>query len=153
MAEFMKKTRHQEVRLWLALLSCTNMIEGRLRKRLKRDFAFTLPRFDYLAQLEREPDGLTMGALSKRMMVTGGNVTGLTDQLEKIGLVVREASPTDRRVILIKITEQGLAKFHEMARTHEQWIRELIGELDETEIDATLALLQRLKAHVSELSD
>ena len=88
---------HQALRLWLRMLACTNLIEGEVRSRLRQQFDITLPRFDLMAQLERVPGGLKMGELSKRMMVTGGNVTGITDQLVAEGLVVREDNPADRR--------------------------------------------------------
>ena len=77
---------HTSLRLWLRLLTCTTLIENCVRKRLRTDFETTLPRFDLMAQLARSDDGLKMGELSQRMMVSGGNVTGITDQLEKIGL-------------------------------------------------------------------
>ncbi|MBI1771966.1 MAG: MarR family transcriptional regulator, partial [Burkholderiales bacterium] len=82
---------HQSLRLWLRMLSCTVMIEGEIRSRLRSEFGITLPRFDLMAQLERHPEGLRMGELSKRMMVTGGNITGITDQLEQEKLVTRVA--------------------------------------------------------------
>src|SRR5262245_61627719 len=86
---------HVSLRLWLRLLACTNRIEGRVRQGLQTRFATTLPRFDLMAQLERSPEGLRMSELSRRMMVTGGNVTGVTDGLEKDGLVVREVDESD----------------------------------------------------------
>ena len=75
------ETHHDSLRLWLRLLTCTQLIEASLRSRLRLDFATTLPRFDLLSQLERSPEGLKMGELSRRMMLTSGNVTGITDQL------------------------------------------------------------------------
>src|SRR5262249_20722600 len=87
---------HDSLRLWLRLLTCTSLIEGRIRARLREAYATTLPRFDLMAQLERYPSGLTMGELSRRLMVTGGNVTGITDQLVDDGLVERRAIPGDR---------------------------------------------------------
>src|SRR4030095_9283660 len=92
-------THHQALKMWLRLLSCTTRVEGIVRHRLRRDFATTLPRFDLLAQLEREPDGLPMGELSRRLMVTGANVTGITDQLEAAGLVERVMHARERRSI------------------------------------------------------
>lgn len=88
---------HQALKLWLRMLSCTVRVEDEIRSRLRTSFGITLPRFDLMAQLERHPEGLRMGELSKRMMVTGGNVTGIVDQLEKEGLVERVADPQDKR--------------------------------------------------------
>ncbi len=107
-------TAHEALRLWLRLLTCTNLVEADIRSRLRQDFACTLPRFDLMSQLDRHPEGLKMGELSRRMMVTGGNVTGITDQLQQEGLVSREALPTDRRAYLIRLTPAGREAFSRM---------------------------------------
>ena len=141
----------QELRLWLRMLACTNLIEGEIRSRLRTQFNITLPRFDLMAQLERAPDGMKMGELSKRMMVTGGNVTGITDQLVAEGLVVRQDNPNDRRAYNVKLTVEGRKAFMLMATAHEQWIVDLLGDLNEKERDQLYILLARLKAHVASL--
>jgi DNA-binding MarR family transcriptional regulator len=139
---------HLSLRLWLRLLSCTNQIENRIRQNLQARFETTLPRFDLMAQLERTPDGLKMSELSQRMMVTGGNVTGITDGLEKEGLVVREVDAADRRVFRVKLTTEGERQFRRLAAEHEQWIVDMFGPLG-TKRKALLAeLLGELKAHV-----
>ena len=118
---------HQALKLWLRWLSCTTRIEDAIRKRLAAEFSTTLPRFDLMAQLERQPEGLTMRELSKRLMVTGGNVTGITDQLESEGLVVRAPHPTDRRAFSVQLTPAGRKLFRRMATTHERWVVELFA--------------------------
>ncbi len=141
----------QELRLWLRMLACTNLIESEIRSRLRTQFSITLPRFDLMAQLERAPDGMKMGELSKRMMVTGGNVTGITDQLVAEGLVMRQDNPKDRRAYNVKLTAEGRRAFMKMATAHEQWIVDLLGDLNEKERDQLYILLAKLKAHVSSL--
>src|SRR5690348_15964367 len=113
---------HESLRLWLRMLSCTVRIENETRSRLRETFGITLPRFDLMAQLERHPEGLRMGELSRRLMVTGGNVTGITDLLEKEGLVARVPDPHDRRAFAVKLTAAGRAAFADMALVHERWI-------------------------------
>ena len=140
---------HQALRLWLRLLTCTNRVEGVIRNRLRQDFATTLPRFDLLAQLERNPEGLPMRELSKRLMVTGGNITGITDQLEAEGLVVREAHPSDRRSYTVKLTATGKRQFKRMAATHEQWVVELLAAWSVEEKSQVQSLLAGLKTHLS----
>jgi DNA-binding MarR family transcriptional regulator len=98
---------HDALRLWLRLFTCTSLIERRIRVQLRETFAMTLPRFDLMAQLERAPGGLKMSELSRRLMVTGGNVTGLTDQLVNEGLVVRKRVPGDRRAQAVSLTREG----------------------------------------------
>lgn len=121
---------HVALKLWLRLLACTTQIEAEIRRRLRERFDISLARFDYMAQLHRYRDGLTMRALSRYLMVTGGNVTGLTDELERDGLVLRESSPTDRRSWIVKLTPQGREAFEGMAQVHEAWVLELLGGLD-----------------------
>jgi DNA-binding MarR family transcriptional regulator len=140
---------HQALKVWLRLLACTTRIEGVVRNRLRSEFATTLPRFDLLAQLERHPEGLTMGELSQRLMVTGGNVTGITDQLEAEGLVVRAAHPRDRRAYSVRLTPAGRRQFRRMAATHEKWIVELFAAWTPDEQGQVQALLGNLKQHLS----
>lgn len=144
---------HQALKLWLRLLSCTNLVEAQVRNRLRKQFDTTLPRFDLLAQLERHPDGLKMSELSRRLMVSGGNVTGLTDQLEKEGLVMRTDSPEDRRAYTVKLTAAGRARFARMAAMHEQWVIELFGGLTASEKTQVHRLLAKLKLHLSSLPE
>lgn len=145
------KNDHQALRLWLRLLSCTVRVENQVRGRLRVDFETTLPRFDLMAQLERYPEGLRMSELSKRLMVTGGNITGITDQLEQEGLVVRKLDLGDRRAITVKLTETGLQRFRQMAAHHEQWVVELLCGLTQEEKQTMLVLLRKLKIHLSTL--
>ena len=134
------------------MLACTNIIEAQVRSRLRSQFGITLPRFDLMAQLERSPEGLKMGELSKRMMVTGGNVTGITDQLVAEGLVVREDNPKDRRAYIVKLTPEGRKAFKRMAGSHEQWIVELLGGLGEKDRQQFYGLLATLKRHAAAIS-
>ena len=144
-----KKGDHRALRLWLRLLSCTVRIENKIRIGLRREFNTTLPRFDLMAQLERTAGGLRMNELSKQLMVSGGNVTGITDQLEREGLVVRAACPGDRRVFTVKLTLTGVKRFREMAARHEQWIVELLGGLTREEQETMINELWKLKTHIN----
>jgi len=141
---------HVSVRLWLRMLSCTNRIEGVVRQNLQAKFQTTLPRFDLMAQLERARAGLKMSELSQRMMVTGGNVTGITDGLEKEGLVVREVDATDRRVYRVKLTAEGQRQFRRMAVEHEQWVIALFEGMPTRDKERLVELLGDLKQHISQ---
>lgn len=138
---------HRALRLWLRLLTCTELIERSVRARLRSHFGTTLPRFDLMAQLERHPEGLKMNELSRRMMVTGGNVTGIVDQLVDEGLVERSAEPSDRRAFRVRLTRAGERAFGEMARAHEAWIVALLGGLPRREHAELYRLLARVKRH------
>ena len=137
----------EALRLWLRLLTCTQMVERDLRNRLREAFDTTLPRFDLMAQLERAPDGMKMKELSRRMMVTSGNITGITDQLVAEGLVERMDVEGDRRAYLVRLTPQGREQFNTMARQHEQWIVEAFATLGERDIATLYRLLGKVKEH------
>jgi DNA-binding MarR family transcriptional regulator len=135
---------HIALRLWLRLLTCSNLIETTIRRRLQQEFDLTLPRFDLLAQLHRV-DGLKMSELSKRLMVTSGNVTGIADQLERDGWITREPVAGDRRATILRLTDSGRKRFSTMARVHESWIKGLMGKLDRGEQRELQRLLGKLK--------
>jgi DNA-binding MarR family transcriptional regulator len=140
---------HESLRLWLRLLTCSNLIESHVRKALTAQFKTTLPRFDLMAQLERVPQGLQMGELSRRMLVTGGNVTGIVDQLEGAGLIVRAADPDDRRAYLVKLTKEGRRLFGQMAAEHESWIVKLFSGMSMREQRTLNESLSRLRAQLT----
>jgi len=142
---------HAALKLWLRLLATSTQIEDEIRRRLRKRFGISLPRFDYLAQLYRQPDGLKMKDLSRQLMVTGGNVTGLTDELEREGLVERVGSPTDRRSWIVRLTEPGRIGFQAMAAEHEQWVLELFAGLDAKAVQQLHAHLGVLRVHLTRL--
>lgn len=139
---------HAELRLWLRLLTCSNMIEQRIRSRLRERFDVTLPRFDLMAQLDRAPGGMTLSEVSQRMMVTNGNVTHVVDKLITSGDITRQTSSTDRRAQVISLTEKGRAQFRAMAAEHEAWVAGFFSGLDRRDLADLMRLLARTKASV-----
>jgi DNA-binding MarR family transcriptional regulator len=140
---------HIALRIWLRLLTCSNLIEAKIRSGLRSEFDSTLPRFDLLAQLERSPDGLLMNELSKRLMVTSGNITAVADQLEAEGLIARVAVENDRRATKIHLTTQGMKAFAAMASVHETWVADMFGTLNRTEQEQLLTILAKLKGSLA----
>ncbi len=137
-----------DLRVWLRLLTCTNLVEHEVRRRMREEFDFTLPRFDILAQLDRSPAGVTMGELSRRLMVSNGNVTGLVDRLVGEGLVERRPAPGDRRAQMVKLTQAGRATFETLAPEHGGWIDGLFAGLDRRQLETLFELLGDLKRSV-----
>lgn len=136
---------HDALRLWLRLYACAARLERHIRARLKRRFGLSLRRFDLMAQLERAPEGLRMSELSQRLMVSGGNVTSLVDQLVAEGQVERRGVPGDRRASAVRLTARGRAGFLAAAREHEAWVVELTGGVPAADRARLHALLGRLK--------
>lgn len=139
---------HAALKLWLRMLACTTQIEDEIRKRLRMRFDISLPRFDYMAQLYRQPEGLKMSELSRYLMVTGGNVTGVTDELEREGLVSRKNNPADRRAWIVCLTAKGRDTFETMAQEHEQWILELFSGLSSDTVQRLYSQLGTLRVQL-----
>ena len=134
-----------ELRLWLRLLTCTTLIEAEIRRRLRERFDTTLPRFDFMAQLDKA-GGLTLGEVSRRMMVSNGNVTGLAERLAAEGLIERRPAPKDRRAQHVSLTPAGRRLFARMAAAHANWIAELFADLAPDDIASLMTLLAKAKA-------
>jgi DNA-binding MarR family transcriptional regulator len=137
----------EALRLWLRMLTCTQLVEKQIRAGLRDQFGTTLPRFDLMAQLERAPDGMKMNELSRRMMVTGGNITGITDQLVGEALVERVPVAGDRRAYRVRLTAKGRALFAEMAHAHEEWVVQAFAGLQDREVATLHRLLGKVKQH------
>ena len=136
---------HHSLKLWLRLLTCSSLIEKKVRDELRLSFDMTLPRFDFLSQLERAPDGLTMGELSKRMMVSGGNISGIAAQLVDEGLIDRCQVPNNRRTFIVTLTQKGRNEFETIAKAHERWVIEMLGQLDQDDVKQLMNLLLKVK--------
>ncbi|MEM9221142.1 MAG: MarR family transcriptional regulator [Pseudomonadota bacterium] len=138
------------LRLWLRLFATSNLVAAELARRLRAEFAMTLPRFDLMAQLHKSDGPLTLGELSRRLMVTNGNVTGLVERLVDDGLVDRKVRANDRRSATVSLTEAGEMLFERMADDHRAWVAELFGGLDETDRAELSALLRSARNSVGE---
>ena len=138
-----------EVRVWLRLLSCSMTIEKRVRRRFMDQFDTTLPRFDVLATLERRPEGVTMGELSRALLVSNGNVTALVRQLEAAGWVASRAAPEDRRASIVALTEAGRVHFAELAAAHRGWIEAAFAGMPRDDLAALHRLLAKLKTSIA----
>lgn len=123
------------LRLWLKLLKASRLIEDEVRRRARKELQSTLPRFDVMSALHRNPAGLKMSAISRQLRVSNGNITGIVDKLTEEGLVVRVAIPGDRRASLVRLTTIGISVFENHAAAHEAWIDELLGQLDLDDIE------------------
>ena len=137
-----------QVRVWLRLLACTALIGTELRRQFREEFDFTMPRFDVLAQLDREPGGLVLGELPKRLMVTAGNLTPIVDRLVEDGFITRTPSPLDRRVQIVCMTVEGRKAFRRMAKKHGLWLASLLAEFPRERLDGLVKELDDLKTAV-----
>ena len=138
----------QRLRLWVRLLRTARAIESELRERLRVEFATTLPQFDVMAALARKNTGMTMTELSRFLMVSNGNVTGIIDRLVADKLVLRRAPAEDRRAIIVRLTPKGASQFAQIAKVHEGWVDKLLSDLDSAESEAVIQHLDGLAMRI-----
>lgn len=139
----------ESLRTWLRMLSCETLIEQRLRTLLRQNFSVTLPQFDVLSELERAGAPLTMSQLSKELMVSNGNVTGVIDRLEKTGYARRVRAEHDRRIQYIELTQKGKREFNKMAAQHERWLADLLSDLSRADMSRLQKLLLKARQSVA----
>jgi DNA-binding MarR family transcriptional regulator len=138
----------QRLRLWLRLLRSSRAIEAQLRERLRTRFSITLPQFDVMAALARSEEGMTMTELSRQLMVSNGNVTGIIDRLVAEKLVLRQAPASDRRSFIVRLTPKGASQFSVIAKAHEGWIDEMLEEFGAMEAESIISQLDELVRRV-----
>ena len=141
------------LRLWLRIVSCSQMVEQEIRTMLREKYDTTLPRFELMAALDRVPDGLTMGELSGWLMVTKGNVTGIAERLSEDGYIKRTPTPTDRRSFCVTLTPKGKKHFKEIENAYEQLLDRLFAEVSLDDSDMFTGVLARVKETVEEIRD
>ncbi|WP_427046980.1 MarR family winged helix-turn-helix transcriptional regulator [Halomonas casei] len=134
----------ERLRLWLRMLRVTRQVESALRERLRTEYDSTLPRFDVMAALSANAEGLKMNELSRRLRVSNGNVTGIIDRLVEDGFVQRIAIEGDRRATRVCLTKAGQESFNGMAAAHERWVNALFEEVTEADAHHIGELLHRL---------
>jgi len=139
----------QAIRTWLRLLSCETLIEQQLRSLFRSRFSVTLPQFDVMSELERSGRKMTMSELSRELMVSNGNVTGVIDRLEKNGFVTRARAEHDRRIQYIALTDKGRNEFDEMAKSHERWLDGLLSQLSMNDMASLQELLLKTRNSIS----
>lgn len=142
------RSSQMDLRLWVRLLDCAKIIEKRLRRNFQDQFDTTLPRFDVMAALDRAPDGLNMGALSRALLVSNGNVTAIVRQLHEQGLVTSQPDPEDRRSAIVALTAEGKSQFGVLAAAHHTWVRDALRDFPAGRQDQLLTLLTELKFHL-----
>lgn len=138
----------QRLRLWIRILRAARAIEAEVRDRLRVNFDVTLPQFDVMAALERKPDGMTMTELSRFLMVSNGNVTGIIDRLVTDKLVARQAPANDRRAIIVRLTPRGLKDFTAMAKAHQGWVDNLLSDFNAAEAETLIHHLDGLSGRI-----
>ncbi len=141
------------LRLWLRIVACTQMVEQEIRAMLREKFSMTLPRFELLAALDRVPDGLTMGELSRWLMVTKGNITGIAERLSEDGFIKRQPTPTDRRSFVVTLTPRGRKLFKEMETEYERLLDEVFAEISIDDFDSFTGVLAKVKEVIETLRE
>ena len=142
-----EKPSKDKLRLWIRLLRASRTIESELRERLARKFDTTLPRFDVMAALYRTPEGMLMSDLSRFLLVSNGNVTGIVDRLVAEGLVQRGQRNGDRRTSIVRLTKPGKDAFKTMAAAHERWVGELLADVTKRDARQLTSMLKAFRSN------
>ena len=130
------------VRAWVRMLAVHKRALAAIRDELEHEM--TMPRFDLLANLVRS-DGQTLASLSRSMLVTAGNLTGLVDRAARDGLVERRADPHDRRAWRVHTTLKGQRAFREAERRHASRVGKLFATLTTEELGVLMRLLDKVR--------
>ncbi|MGI8527281.1 MAG: MarR family winged helix-turn-helix transcriptional regulator [Pseudolabrys sp.] len=138
----------QRLRLWIRIIRTARTIESEVRARLRVQFSVTLPQFDVMAALDRKQDGMTMTELSRFLMVSNGNVTGIIDRLVADRLVMRAPPVQDRRAIVVRLTAKGATRFTAMAKAHQGWVDKLLSDFGATEAEMMIGHLEGLASRI-----
>ena len=131
------------VSTWLRLMHAYGIVERELRRAV--GVHCTFPQFDVLNQLDREPGGLTFVELSRRLLVTAGNLTGIVDRLQDLRLVRRAVHPDDRRAFRLTLTPKGRRLVHRAQQRHHRALAGLLGDVPSRDLRALRRLLDRLR--------
>ena len=140
--------RRDTLRAWLTLLNTSNAIKKSVDGRLRARFGISISRFDVMSALQRHPQGLRAGALSRQLMVTEGNTTQVTAPLIRDGYVQRRPSPLDARGVIFSLTPKGAKLFDDIAAEHKEWIHDAFAGHDERDLAQLRALLNKLDPEV-----
>jgi DNA-binding MarR family transcriptional regulator len=144
MVNYYASNTRQHLRVWLKLLKTSSNVEAMLRERLRLECGTTLPRFDVMAALDHHPAGLRMSQLSRFLMVSNGNTTGIVNRLVDEGLIERTQDSIDRRAQKVCLSASGKVEFEHLALLHAQWIDDIMSPLNTEQSDTLISLLEKL---------
>jgi DNA-binding MarR family transcriptional regulator len=138
---------HLALSTWLRLLKAHNLMLREVRRQMPGEL--TVPQFDVLAQLWRQPAGMTAGQLTRELLVTAGNVTGIVDRLQQLGLVQRRRLPQDRRTVEVRLTPRGRRLMQRVLPLHRRQVQALLAPLPPRDLARLRELLGRLGQELS----
>ncbi|MCF8473833.1 MAG: MarR family transcriptional regulator [Emcibacter sp.] len=142
----------KQLRLWVRMLASSTRVVQILNKRMKEYTPLTLAKFDVLVAIDRSPGSvITMSELSRMLLVSNANTTGMVGRLMKDGFVEKWALPTDRRVYSVAITSEGRKVLKHAIQIHKGWVDELLGSIAEDKLDDLIELFSGLKKNLSQI--
>ena len=130
------------LRLWISLARCYATFARAISLKVQ-EYGLTPPQFGVLEALYHLGP-LSLGDLAGKLLVTGGNITYVMDRLEDQGLVYRERSPADRRVVQAKLTSEGRRLIEEAFPGHVDYVEHLTRHLSPGERTELRRLLRAL---------
>ena len=142
----------KHLKLWVRMLASSTRVVQILNKRMKENTPLTLAKFDVLVAIDRAPGGvITMSELSRMLLVSNANTTGMVSRLMKDRLVEKWALPTDRRVYSVAMTSEGRKVLKQAIAIHKDWVSELMGSIDEDKVDGLIDLFDKFKRDLAQI--
>jgi DNA-binding MarR family transcriptional regulator len=135
-----------ETRIWLQILSLESRIFGRLNRALSKAHGLSVAKFEFLAQVERYPEGITLGKVSENLKVTSGNVSGLVRRLLADGLITKKMSQEDRRSFIVRFTPKGKKLFDKANALHADTLEKCFSDIPLEGLERSLSALRFLSA-------
>lgn len=140
----------KKLQLWVRALASSTRVTQILNKRMKQHTPLTLAKFDVLVAIDRTPGGvITMSELSRLLLVSNANTTGMVGRLIKDGFVEKWALPTDRRVYSVAMTSEGRKTLKHAIIIHKGWVDELLGGVPDDKIDGLIDTFSDLKKYLA----
>lgn len=131
------------------LLRVGDQLDNRL-SRLFREHGLTLSRFNILRNLSLAERPLTCGEIGERMVQMVPAITSLVDHLEEQGLVERQRSCEDRRIVHIQITKRGREVSDALLEPLAELEKSLLKRLTRAELKTLIELLEKTRLSITE---
>lgn len=144
----------QKTRLMNRIIGNSSRLTQELNRRMKHELSLSLAKYEVLMAIQRAENGeITMSNLSRELLVSNANMTGMTSRLQNDGLVEKNSLPTDRRIYSVALTEEGLGRLEKAVVKHGIWIRELMACVDNDEVNFMNNFLDKMDRQADYFSE
>lgn len=142
-----------KTRLMNRMTAISSQLTHELNYRMKQELELSLAKYEVLLAIDRSENGqVTMSNLSRKLLVSNANMTGMTSRLQIDGFVEKKALASDRRIFSVALTETGKRILQNAEIKHRIWVNELTAPLNAEEIGILNALFDKLDQETTQLA-